>query len=146
MKQYTSAMSSFAERMAEERIQAAIDSGAFDNLAGSGKPLPQTGTFTQERWLQQYLEREGLDGLATAPTVLGLRKEAQQFPDSLLHYPDEQSVREHLRDYNRRVKHNRLHPDPQLPRTIMAPLIDVEAMVQRWRERRMRSVQEDITQ
>lgn len=119
--------------MAEERIQAAIAEGKFDNLPGAGQPLTDTDNFTQERWLQQYLEREELDTLVTAPTVLGLRKEAQQFPQSLLEYADETAVREHLHDYNRRVKHNRMHPDPQLPASIIAPLIDVEEMVSKWR-------------
>lgn len=129
-------MSSFAERLAEERIQAAIAAGKFDNLHGAGKPLTNTEPFTQERWLRDFIEREELDPLATAPTVLALRKEAQGFPQSLLECDDEAAVRGRLTDYNRRVADNRLHPDPGIPPTIIAPLVNVQALLEQWRELR----------
>lgn len=129
-------MSDFAERMAEERILQALKDGKFENLNGAGKPLPDPGAFTQHKWLQEFIEREELDPLAAAPTVLGLRKEAQQFPQSLDDCDTEIEARTRLEDYNRRVKHNRVHPDPHIPPSIIAPIIDVEGMLSQWHARR----------
>lgn len=126
-------MSDFAERMAEERIREAMNAGKFDNLVGAGKPLSNLGPRDQESWLAQFIEREELEPLATAPTVLGLRKEAQSYPESLAGCVDEAEVRARLADYNRRVKRDRLHPALDLPIPIVAPIIDIETMVEQWR-------------
>lgn len=57
-------------------------------------------------------------------------------PASLLAEPSEDAVRARVEDDNRRVKEDRLQPDPSLPRTIIAPLADVEEMLAAWRAAR----------
>ena len=49
--------------LAERRIQEAIESGDFDDLPGTGKPLPGAGTPDDELWwLRSFLERERAAG------------------------------------------------------------------------------------
>lgn len=129
-------MSEHSESMAERKIREATERGAFENLPGAGKPLDLRGANDPNWWVSQFIEREGLDPLATAPTVLGLRREAQGFPDSLAHVADEGTVRAMLESYNARVKRDRLHPSLDLPIPILAPLVEVDAMVERWRKAR----------
>lgn len=131
-------MSEFSESLAERAIREAMERGDFDNLPGAGKPLDLRGADEPDWWVKQFVEREELEAFATAPTVLGLRREAQGFPASLVDCDDEGLVRELLADYNLRVKRDRLRPslDTRIP--IIAPLIDIDHMVERWRQLRPR--------
>lgn len=126
-------MSEKSESMAERKIREAMERGEFDDLPGAGKPLDLRGANDPNWWTAQFIEREGLEPLATAPTVLALRREAQGFPESLAEYEEEELVRELLRDYNVRVKRDRLRPALELPVPIIAPIVDVDEMVERWR-------------
>ena len=131
-------MSEFSESLAERAIREAMERGDFDNLPGAGKPLDLRGADEPDWWVKQFVEREELEAFAAAPTVLGLRREAQGFPASLVDCDDEGLVRELLADYNLRVKRDRLRPslDTRIP--IIAPLIDIDHMVERWRQLRAR--------
>ena len=61
--------------------------------------------------------------------AIALRKEAAGFPESLRELRTEESVRQVLIDFNRRVREDRLRPGQgQLPR-ILAPTVDVDALV-----------------
>lgn len=126
--------------LAERRIREAMAAGAFDDLPGAGKPLDLRGADDPDWWVRRKIADEQLDDeLAGAPslTVFALRREAKGFPDALRHLGDEARVREVLDDDNARVKADRLLPSVDLPaalgRVVIAPLIDVDDMVERWR-------------
>lgn len=131
-------MSELEHDLAERRIREAMAAGAFDDLPGAGRPLDLRGAGDPDWWIRRKLESEQLDAAAMAPGALGLRRERERMPESLLEHGDEHVVRELLEDYNRRVKEDRLRPAPGLPSSIVAPLVDIEAMAAAWRERRAR--------
>ena len=48
--------------MVERRIREAIARGEFDNLPGTGKPIPDLDAPEDEMtWLVKWMKREGLD-------------------------------------------------------------------------------------
>ena len=128
------------ESPVEKAIREAQERGEFDDLPGAGKPLKDLGdTDDPMWWLRRYAEREQLDLSATLPPALQLRKEAAGFPESLTDLRTEESVRHVLDDFNHRVRRDRLRPpDPGMPQ-LLAPTVDVDAMVERWRELRAAS-------
>ena len=128
------------ESPVEKAIREAQERGEFDDLPGAGKPLPDLGdTDDPLWWVRRYAEREGLDLSLALPTPLQLRKEAAGYPHSLSDLRTESSVREVLEDFNRRVRRDRLRPpEPGLPQ-LLAPTVDVDDMVQQWRDLRAAS-------
>ena len=123
------------ESPVEKAIREAQERGEFDNLPGAGKPLPDFGDRDDLMWwVRRYAEREGLDLSPALPAPLQLRKEAASFPQSLVELRTEDSVREVLEDFNRRVRHERLRPpEPGMPQ-LLAPTVDVEDLVRQWRD------------
>ncbi|ERK70940.1 hypothetical protein N136_02717, partial [Leifsonia aquatica ATCC 14665] len=90
----------------ENAIQQAIRRGDFDDLPGAGKPLPGlTGTHDPDWWIRRKIEREQLTGLG--PPALTLRTEDKEFADRLDRLASERTVREHVEDFNRRVREAR---------------------------------------
>ena len=124
----------------ERAIREAQERGEFDDLPGAGKPLKDLGdTDDPMWWLRRFVEREQLDLTAALPPALQLRKEAAAFPGSLADLRTEEAVREVLEDFNRRVRRDRLRPpDPGMPQ-LLAPTVDVEELVEQWRELRAAS-------
>lgn len=122
------------ESPADRAIREAIERGEFDDLPGSGKPLRNLGDPNDALWWVRGLaEREQLNFTGALPPAVALRKEAATFPESLQELRSEQSVREVLEDFNRRVKRDRLRlPEPGMPQ-LLAPTVDVEALVAQWR-------------
>jgi len=48
-------------RIADERIQQAMDEGAFDNLAGQGQPLPDLDApYDENWWVRKWMKRQSL--------------------------------------------------------------------------------------
>jgi hypothetical protein len=62
------------ETWIEAQIRVAIDEGAFDNLPGAGKPLPNLGQEYDplSRWVKQLVQREQISMLP--PSLELLRK------------------------------------------------------------------------
>lgn len=118
----------------EAQIRSAQERGEFDNLPGAGKPLHLPEVHDPDWWIKAKLEREQLDPSAVLHPTLALRREAEGFPETLADLPCEQDVREVLSDYNDRVKAEWRRPaaGPSLP--FVAHLVDVEALVARWRD------------
>ena len=115
-------------------IREATERGEFDNLRGAGKPLDLGSPDDPDWWIKQKLRAEGLDGAGAVPAVLSLRKEAAGFPESLREIRTEAGVRTVLEDDNDRCRRDRLMPrDPKTP-PLVAPILDVDAMVARWRQ------------
>lgn len=125
-----SAVSGWVDR----QIQQAQRQGAFDNLPGAGRPLPDVDVRTDpDWWVRGLIEREQLDLSDALPGVMQLRREKAALPQALLDLSNEDAVRERLEDFNERVLADRRrphvgpHPPPVVGR------VDVEAMVQQWR-------------
>ncbi|NLW99280.1 MAG: DUF1992 domain-containing protein [Actinomycetales bacterium] len=123
------------ETPADRAIREAMERGEFDDLPGSGKPLPPLGDPNDPLWWVRGLaDREQLDFTGALPPAIALRKEAAGFPESLLDLRSEESVRTVLEDFNTRVRRDRLRlPEPGLPQ-VLAPTVDVEALVAKWRD------------
>ena len=121
-------------------IREAQERGEFDDIPGAGKQLTNLGDPDDALWwVRRFVEREHLDLTGALPPALQLRKEAAGYPDSLTDLRTEAAVREVLEDFNRRVRRDRLRPpEPGLPQ-LLAPTVDVDAMVERWRELRAAS-------
>ena len=120
------------ESIVERQIREAQERGEFDNLPGSGKPLPDLHTDDPDWWVKRMIQREQLDLTGALPTVLALRKEAETFPESLLALASEQSVRAVLEDYNRRVKLDRLSPAVGNLPPVLAHTVDVDELLRQW--------------
>ena len=119
------------ESPVEKAIREAQERGEFDDLPGAGKPLKDLGDPDDPMWwLRRYAEREHLDMTGALPPALQLRKEAASYPESLADLRTEAAVRHVLEDFNTRVRRDRLRPpDPGMPQ-LLAPTVDVDAMVE----------------
>ena len=121
------------ESPVERAIREAQEQGAFDNLPGAGKPLRINGGDDPDWWVRQYAEREGIDLSGALSPALALRKERAEMPHSLRDLTTEESVRQVLADYNRRVMLDRLRPAVGAQSPLLAPKADVEVIVAQWR-------------
>lgn len=121
----------------DQQIQQAQRQGAFDDLRGAGKPLPDVDTRTDpDWWVRSLIEREQLDLSAAMPGVMQLRREKAGFPDSLLDLPDEAAVRARLEDFNERVLADRRRPHAGAGSPPVVGRVDVEEMLEVWRAAR----------
>jgi hypothetical protein len=88
---------------AELAIQQAMRRGDFDNLPGTGKPLPGIGNGRHDPdwWMRRKIEREQLRGIG--PVAYLLRTEDADLTERLdaLGRPDE--VRATVEDFNARI-------------------------------------------
>ncbi|SDU32244.1 DUF1992 domain-containing protein [Gordonia westfalica] len=115
-------------------IREATERGEFDNLPGAGKPLDLSDSDDPDWWVKRKIRDEDLDTSALLPAPLQLRREAQDFPESLRGIADESAVRDILLDFNRRVREALLASrQVALPHSVVAHTVDVEDMVRRWR-------------
>lgn len=121
------------ESWVERQIREATERGEFDNLPGTGKPLNLSDAQDPDWWIKRYVAREGLDTSLVVHPTLALRREAAGYPASLVDVPTEDSVREIIRDYNRRVVEDRRQPVRERIMPPVAPRLDVEEMVAGWR-------------
>ena len=116
----------------DQQIIDAEKRGVFDNLPGTGKPLPyQEETDYSQAWLRDYLRREGVPTEELA--ALKLRKETERLTAAVPGLPSEQHVRALVADLNRRImewRRNAVGPP------IFVPRVDEEEMVRNWRASR----------
>lgn len=50
------------ESVAERRIREAMEAGEFDDLPGTGRPLPNAGKPDDDLWwVREWLERNAID-------------------------------------------------------------------------------------
>jgi hypothetical protein len=118
----------------DQQISEAEKRGAFDNLPGAGKPIPDRGeTDYVQVWLQDYLRREGVSAEELLPTPLRLRKEIERMAETVQDLRSEQEVRETVRELNWRIMEWRRRP---VGPPIFVPLVDEETTVGRWRDAR----------
>ncbi|MFT4395676.1 DUF1992 domain-containing protein [Gordonia lacunae] len=122
------------ESRVERMIREATERGEFDDLPGAGKPLDLTDSDDPDWWVKRKIRDENLDSSALLPAPLQLRREAQDFPGSLVDIADENAVRDILVDFNRRVREAHLASRQiALPHSVVAHTVDVDDMIRRWR-------------
>jgi Domain of unknown function (DUF1992) len=118
----------------DQQINEAAERGAFDNLPGAGKPLPDRGDedFGQ-RWLREWVQREGVPVEEMLPPPLRLRKKTELLTRQAPGLRSEQEVRDAVAGLNREIMEWRRIP---VGPPIFVPLVDEDEMVGRWRDAR----------
>ncbi len=116
------------ESWVERQVREAQDRGAFENLPGSGKPLPP-GAYEQGAWIRDKARRENLPVAAMLPPGLALRKEVEDLPARLARERSEVRVRALLADLDRRIF--AWNCGPQEP-PVYVKRLDVQARVNEW--------------
>jgi hypothetical protein len=131
-------MSNWYETRVDRQIREAAERGEFDNLPGSGKPLPNRGELHDDDWwLKDLVRRETLvnDGMAGAlPPALALRKEVEDLPHVLARKHTEAAVRSAVGELNDRILLARRGPVDGPPVAISP--VDPDEAVQAWRAAR----------
>ena len=114
----------------DEQILEAQEAGAFDDLAGAGKPLADLGTeYDPDWWVKKLVQREQITVL---PPALELRRRVQRTLDTLKTLRDEAAVRRAVEALNVDIRTiNAMVAGG--PSTTIAPL-DVDDVVRRWRD------------
>jgi Domain of unknown function (DUF1992) len=119
----------------DQQIAEAERRGVFDDLPGSGKPLPprRETDFTQA-WLRDKLRREGVPTEEMLPTPLRLRREAERLTAGPLTLRSEAEVREAVAELNTRIRHWRANSTDGPP--IPVPLVKEDRAVAAWHQAR----------
>jgi len=121
------------ESWIDSQIRVAQEQGAFENLPGAGKPLPNIDQdYDPMWWVKGLAEREQLSLL---PPSLELLRKVEKELAAIDKLPDEATVRRRLAALNGEIA--RLNATvTEGPPTRLGPL-DIDQVVARWR--RMRS-------
>jgi hypothetical protein len=120
------------ESWIEAQIRVAQEAGAFDNLLGAGKPLPNIGQeYDPLWWVKQLAEREQLSLL---PPSLELLRKVEKELAAIEKLPDEATVRRRVAALN--VEIAKLNATVvEGPPTRLGKL-DVDQVVAKWRRSR----------
>ncbi len=90
------------ESFAESRIRMAMESGAFERLPGTGKPIPDLDEpYDPMWWLKKMIRRENLEAL---PQSLALRNLIAKQRNQLLRLPAEDAVRQRVEQINATIR------------------------------------------
>jgi len=117
----------------DQQIREAEDRGLFDDLPGTGKPIPKRRPEADYglAWARDYARREGVPEEELLPTPLKLRKEAERLTETVQELGSEQEVRDAVAGLNRRILEWRRAP---LGPPVFVPLVGEEKLLSRWRE------------
>ena len=120
------------ESWIEAQIRVAMEEGAFDNLPGAGKPLPNLGQeYDPLWWVKQLVQREQISML---PPSLELLRRVERELAAIEKLDDEATVRHRVAALN--VEIGKLNATVvEGPPTRLGPL-DVDQVVARWRRAR----------
>jgi Domain of unknown function (DUF1992) len=119
------------ESWIEAQIRVAQEQGAFDDLPGAGKPLPNLDQYDPDWWLKQLVEREQV---AMLPPSLELRRKVEAELAAIEQLADEATVRGRVVALNVEIaKVNATVVEG--PPTHLGTL-DIDQVVARWRQTR----------
>jgi hypothetical protein len=119
------------ESWIDQVIRDGRDRGEFDDLPGTGKPLPGLGKPHDEMWwVRQKVQSEGISYL---PPALALRKDREDTLARLDTETSETRVRQLLAELNARIRDVNSRSISGPPSTVMP--VDIELLVQEWRGR-----------
>jgi hypothetical protein len=119
----------------DRQIREAQERGAFDDLPGAGKPIPNLDRpFTAAQWAADWARRQGGDLTALLPPMLALRKERAALLADLAQVPSEAVLRELIADFNHRLldQYRRPMDGPLMAVGVLEP----DEVVAAWREQR----------
>ena len=120
------------ESWVDQQIREGAARGEFDNLPGTGKPLPGLTEFRDEDWwLKAKLRAERLSYL---PPTLRIRKEAEEAREAIAAATREEVVRAILADINARIRDINRRGAEGPPSTLMP--LDEAAVLAAWRASR----------
>lgn len=122
------------ENWVDKQIRESMDNGGFDNLPGTGKPIQDLEKPYDELWVQRKLKAEGVPTDELLPTPLKLRKELEELRAKVAKLHVERSVREVVDELNDRISDWIRFPLGGPPVQVVP--VDVEMVVERWREDR----------
>jgi len=122
------------ESWVEKQIREAQEQGDFDDLLGKGKPISDLGgNYDPNWWVKQLVQREQLS--LSSPS-LEIRAKVERELEKISRCVLEEDVRPRIEALNAEIaKVNRTSISG--PPTSVA-VIDVEAAVREWRQRRLR--------
>lgn len=120
------------ESWIDAQIRVASEQGAFDNLPGAGKPIPDLDQVHDPNWwVKQFMQREQVSVL---PPALELQRKVERELAALEALDDEGAVRRRLAALNAEIsKANATAIDG--PPTRLSTL-DAEKYLERWRKKR----------
>ena len=122
------------ESSIDRQLREAAERGEFDNLTGSGKPLPGHGReYDEDWWVKDWLEREGATA-AVLPPTLALRREVEDLAARVDRLGAEREVRDYVAELNERIARARVGRVDGPP--VLLPPRDADEVVAAWRERR----------
>jgi hypothetical protein len=121
------------ETWVDSQISRGIARGDFDDLPGTGKPLPPRDDSMVE-WVIAKARQENLDVFSMLPPGLALRKEKEDLPRRAAALPSEAAVRALVEDFNDRVR--LFWRRPQDPPVVVVGLADTDAVLTEWRRTR----------
>ena len=118
-----------SESWIDRQIRDAQERGEFDNLPGAGKPIEGLGDPDPNWWAKRLIEREQLT--MPLPTSLALRKEREDFRETLAAERSEAAVRQLVEDFNARVVNARRRAVGGPP--VVVRTVDLEEALADWR-------------
>jgi hypothetical protein len=121
----------------DQQIRDAQERGEFADLPGAGKPIPDLARpWDAGQWAREYARREGLSARAMLPPSLAMRAEHDDLPSVLVTMRTEKQVRDHVLDFNRRLREAKLAHLGGPP--FLITTLDVDQVVADWRTERTR--------
>lgn len=121
------------ESWVDKQIREAGERGAFDDLAGKGKPLPDLDKpYDELWWVRKKMHQEGV--AMALPPALALRKDVEDVHLTAAKARSEREVRRIVAELNERIAEARRRPPAGPPLTV-SPL-DADEVVERWRKDR----------
>ena len=117
------------ETWIDRQIRVGMESGAFDDLPGHGKPVPDLhGPRDEMWWVRDKVRRENVTHV---PPTVQVRRELDAALAAIAAAPSEAAVRAIVERINARVRWVNSRPTDGPPSTV-APL-DADAEVDAWR-------------
>lgn len=115
----------------DQQIREAMVRGEFDDLPGTGQPLPGLdGRRDGDWWIKGKLKREQISYL---PPGLALRKEVEDARAQIAAAATEDAVRDIVTAINVRIRHVNSRHVSGPPSNVMP--LDIERVLERWRPR-----------
>jgi len=123
------------ETWVDQQITQAQSRGAFEGLAGAGKPLPRrVREQTTYEWALEWARRENGSADGMLPPGLALRKERDDLPGVVARLPSEDAVRGVVDEFNERVAAHWRRPADRAD--AVPGMADLDALLEHWRATR----------